>query len=278
MNRDWRLILSGSARGAWNMAVDRAILEAVADEESPPTFRLYAWDPPCLSLGHAQPAGVIDESGLAAEGWDLVRRPTGGRALLHADELTYAIIAPILHPALSGGVVDSYRHLSQGLVAGLRALGIDPDPLSNATLSAEERANPVCFEVPSAYEVTVRRRKLVGSAQLRRRQTALQHGSLPLRGDITRVIRGLRFERPVDRRQAAERLARHATTLEAELGRPVSWDEAARAMVDGFASALGLPFTPGDLTPSELHRAEIFQSEAPPMIDRPARSEREETS
>jgi lipoate-protein ligase A len=94
MKDSWRLLVTPPARGAWNMAVDEAILEAVGRGASLPTLRLYAWEPACLSLGYAQPIGDVDQPRLRARGWDLVRRPTGGRAVLHTDELTYSVIAP----------------------------------------------------------------------------------------------------------------------------------------------------------------------------------------
>ena len=261
MSDVWRLLISPSASGRRNMAVDEAILEAVAAAASPPTLRLYAWDPPCLSLGRAQPIEVVDEPALAATGWDLVRRPTGGRALLHADELTYAVVAPDRMPALSGGVLASYRELSRGLLAGLERLGLHPDPPAHAELTEADRSNPVCFEVPSAYEITVGGRKLIGSAQLRRRGVVLQHGSLPLEGDITRVARVLRHADPVEQHQAAGRLTRHAVTLKDLLGSVVPWEEASRALQAGFAQALGWNFIAADLTSLEALRAQQIETE-----------------
>jgi len=251
MSRTWRLVLNDAADGATNMAVDEAIVESVAAGEAPPTLRLYAWDPACLSLGHAQPFGVVDTAALAALGWDVVRRPTGGRALLHVDELTYAVIAPGSLPDLAGGILPSYRRLSLGLVAALRRLGVEADAPVGASPGDGDRSNPVCFEVPSAYEITVGGKKLIGSAQLRRRNMVLQHGSLPLVGDITRVLRVLRFRDPAEREAAAHRLRHHATTLESVLGRPVPWQAAAAAVRAGFAEGLGWDLAEGGLTEAE---------------------------
>ena len=248
-------MVSPPASGPRNMAVDEAILESVAAGDSPPTLRLYSWEPPCLSLGLGQPVAVVDGEALSALGWGLVRRPTGGRALLHADELTYAIVASDRHPALAGGVLASYRALSRGLLAALEALGLRPDPPAYAALGPAERTNPVCFEVPSAYEITVDGRKLIGSAQLRCRGAVLQHGSLPLDGDITRVVQVLRHKDDEARLEAAKRLARHASTLGGILARDVSWEEAARAFQAGFARALGWQFTAGRLSPREERHA-----------------------
>ena len=235
----WRLLLSPAATGRENMAVDEAILDLATRRETPPTLRLYAWDPPCLSLGRGQPLAHVDMVRLEAEGWDWIRRPTGGRAILHTDELTYAVAGPIDHPALDGGVLDSYRRLSAGLVRGLELLGVQPDPPVETRLDESARRQPVCFEVPSAYEITVGGRKLIGSAQVRRRSGVLQHGTLPLGGDLTRICRVLRYPDEAARSAAAERLAAHAVTLEQLLGRRVGWEEAASALAEGFRKALG---------------------------------------
>lgn len=251
----WRLILSPAAPGAENMALEEAILEAVTRAAAPPTVRLYDWSPPCLSIGYAQEVAEVDQARLAAHGWDFVRRPTGGRALLHIDELTYSICAPSDHPVVRGGVLPSYRRLSQGLLAGLTHLGLHAEVQPEAPGMAQARGNPVCFQVPSAYEITVGERKLIGSAQVRRRGGVLQHGSLPLRGDIGRVCEGLRFEDDSERQRAALDLRRRATTVEDCLGLPVSWKQAAEAMARGFAEALSLLLEPGELDEAERERA-----------------------
>jgi lipoate-protein ligase A len=260
MSSTWRLLITPPDFGGRNMAIDEAILEAVAARQAPPTLRLYGWTPPSLSLGHAQSTEVIDEGALAEAGWDWVRRPTGGRALLHADELTYSIAAPDGLPELAGGVLPSYQVLSRGLLAGLEKLGLHPDTPSLKVVGEADRRNPVCFEVPSAYEITVGGRKLVGSAQLRRRSALLQHGSLPLHGDLTRVVSVLRYPDPDARRQAAVRLERHATTLEQSLGRIVAFDEAAGALIDGFTSALDWSLEPGSLTSGEASLAQTLET------------------
>ena len=237
------------------MALDETILEHACAGEAPPTLRLYDWQPPCLSLGYAQPAADVDRGRLAVLGWDLVRRPTGGRAILHTDEVTYAIIAPAWHPDLRGGVLESYRRLSGGLVAALGQLGIAVDAPQVEPLAAGDRSNPVCFEAPSAYEITVSGYKLIGSAQVRRRGGILQHGTLPLRGDLGRICLALRYPDDVARTQAQARVLGRAATLERLLGHRVSWDQAAGALQLGFHEALGWEFEMGELLESETERA-----------------------
>lgn len=253
---DWRLILSPPANGAANMAMDDAILESVTGGDAPSTLRLYAWEPACLSLGYAQPADEADQDRLAAHSWSLVRRPTGGRAILHTDELTYAVIAPTSDPQVEGGVLASYRRLSIGLLSALRRLGLEPEVRAAGPVPEDDRSDPVCFEVPSAYEITVRGKKLIGSAQLRRRGGVLQHGSLPLTGDIGRICLALRFADEATRRARAEQLRARAGTVGDLLGRRVGWEEAAGAFRGGFAEGLGIHLDEAGPTASEARRAD----------------------
>jgi lipoate-protein ligase A len=260
MNRNneesWRLILSPPMCGAENMALDEAILETVCAGESPPTLRLYAWAPPCLSLGYAQPIADVDLDRLESFGWDLVRRPTGGRAILHADELTYAIIAKDDNPHLTGGVLRSYRHLSKGLVKALTLLGLDVEIQPEIPLDETDRTNPVCFQIPSAFEITAQMKKLIGSAQVRRRGCVLQHGSLPLAGDIATICEVLRFEDDETRASVSERVRARATTIETLINTQVTWERASQAFIQGFSSALALDLQQGEVTVRERARAD----------------------
>ncbi|MEE9217391.1 MAG: lipoate--protein ligase family protein, partial [Anaerolineales bacterium] len=164
---NWRLILSDPTSGPMNMALDEAILEAVRNDQAPPTLRFYAWDPPCLSLGYAQSVDDVDQAAIEEMGWDLVRRPTGGKAILHTDEITYSITAPAEHPLFVHGVLPSYKQISLALIAGLERMGLEPQ-LNIAETPVPSNGGPVCFQNPGAFEITVAGKKLVGSAQLRR--------------------------------------------------------------------------------------------------------------
>lgn len=244
------------------MAVDEAILEAVGRREALPTLRLYAWDPPCLSLGFAQPVKDADREALARRGWQLVRRPTGGRAILHTDELTYSVIAPLDEPRVSGRVLESYRRLSQALVNALERLGL-PAQADQEYASAQGNARlggAVCFETPSNYEITVAGKKLIGSAQARRKEGVLQHGSLPLCGDLTRITQALVYPNDDARALAARRLLDHAANV-AMLGKPVTWKIAAAALVAAFQEVLQLELCPAELSAAELRRAEALIAE-----------------
>jgi lipoate-protein ligase A len=259
----WRLIISPPAGGVWNMAVDEAILLHIHQFHTRPTLRLYAWSPPCLSLGYAQPANDIDFSRLATSGWHIVRRPTGGRAILHTDELTYSVIASADEPRLSGSVLESYQRLSRALLASLKLLGVDATSEDKANTDGNQSGengvnppNPVCFEVPSHYEITAGGQKLVGSAQARKKEGILQHGSIPLYGDLTRIVQVLRFESEIERQKAANRLLHRATTLKNILGNKLSWDEVVSAFVEGFKNSLNLEFVESSLTIEEIEQVD----------------------
>jgi len=306
---EWRLLNTGARDGATNMAIDEAILEAVMAGRVRPTLRFYAWNPPCLSLGFGQPAADADREACTQRGWDIVRRPTGGQAILHVDELTYSVCAPLDEPRVAGSIVESYGRLTAGLLAGLQLLNLepaeakpeypepkpgllprrhrpwhwppghvehgekqvktransvspwlDPRPWENPDPRQVSERGPVCFDGPARYEITIDGRKLVGSAQSRRLGGVLQHGTLPLEGDITRIIDGLALE-PAERIAARVRLGRRALTLESALGQVVAFAQAAEAMAAGFAQALTLDLVPGELTAREWAAVEYTRAQ-----------------
>ena len=255
----WRLLIESEPRsGAANMALDQAIALACAAGESLPTLRFYRWHPPAVSLGRHQPWAEIDQAAVAAHGYEVVRRSTGGRAILHTDELTYAVAAPADEARVKGGVMDAYLRLSNALLAGLQKLGVDADK-APGSMRAGADVSAACFEVPSAYEITVRGRKLMGSAQSRRAKYVLQHGSLPLIGDITRLVDFLALplaEQTSLRAQLAERACTLAWALGVAEDAPnIQFEQVAHTLTSGFAETLNLNFTAGQPTPSELRES-----------------------
>lgn len=251
----WRLLITPPAHGAWNMAVDEALLEKVGRDASFPCLRLYAWKPACLSLGYAQSSEDIDRTHLAQSGWEWVRRPTGGRAILHTDELTYSVIAPLSEPRVAGSVLQSYQRLSNALLAALHNMQIPAVAHPVRVIENGQEDGPVCFEVPSNYEIVIDGKKLIGSAQARRKEGVLQHGTLPLWGDLTRITYALRFSDERSRQNAAARLLSHAVTVEAALGYRIDWDTAAQAFIEGFESELNLEFVQNGLSQAEMERS-----------------------
>ena len=247
----WRLILESHPKdGALNMATDEGLLREVAAHRSPPTLRLYTWSPPAMTLGRGQPFADADMAALSAHGITLLRRGTGGTAVLHENELSYTIAVTDDEPRLTGGIVESYRGLSTALLYALEKIGLHN---AEASAHAENRRprspnevrSPVCFELPSDYEITVDQRKLFGSAQMRIRDGILQHGTLPLSGDIARISAYLTAHPP------AERIHAHAITLREALGQDIAWRDVADALVEGFTATLNLTFNPAPLLPAE---------------------------
>jgi lipoate-protein ligase A len=257
--RVWRLLLDFDRPGACHMATDEALHACFTPGRDRPILRLYSWSPPCLSLGYAQPVGEIDREACARAGVDLVRRPSGGRAVLHDRELTYAVVAAIDDPAIGGGVGRSYLAVAAGLLAGLRALGVAAAlaPGSPAGDAAARRSG-ACFAAAARHELLWQGRKLVGSAQLRRDGVLLQHGSILL--DRSEISLAALLSAP-----RAETLARHlaltsATVAEAT-GARLDPPSAAEGVAAGFVAALGLTLVPDDLTTAERALADAALAE-----------------
>lgn len=249
----WRLLRTPAADGFTNMAVDEAILQAHAAGVVPPTLRLYAWQPAALSTGYFQRVSHdIALEACARAGVDVVRRLTGGRAVLHDDEVTYSVVVSEEQLARAGAaprsLMDSYRFLSGGLIAGLRRLGL------HARLAPGQRAHPGpsganCFAAAAQCDLVVEGLKICGSAQLRRQGMILQHGSLPL---------SLPDPKPYWR---APGPPAQAIDLTRALGRRPHPDEVADALAAGFAEALGVSLAEGELTAGERETAARLRRE-----------------
>jgi lipoate-protein ligase A len=194
--RSWRLVDSGPLDAFLNMAVDEAIASS-ARQGMPPTLRFYGWERPSVSIGCFQRAGEVDLAYLARAGIPMVRRPTGGRAILHGPELTYSLSAGTLEGAFSGGLLDSYRKLSGVLARALGSLGLRTEArLRRRTPGGS--GSPLCFRCASYGELTVEGRKVAGSAQKRWPDAMLQQGSIPysLDAQAMEAVFGLGGEAP----------------------------------------------------------------------------------
>jgi len=252
---NWRIINSGIADAATNMAVDEAILLAHSAGKVPPTLRFYGWQPAAVSLGYFQRAtSEIDLDKCKAHQVDVVRRLTGGRAVLHDAELTYSIVVQEDYPLIPKTITASYRYFSDGLLAGLTALGIQAKmtvPVAAYGQGKKQPASAACFDAPSHYEVTVHGRKMIGSAQVRKNGVILQHGSVLLRFSAEQFVELLRLPSAEKREQTVEMLKSRATSIEEVLGRPVTWQEVYEPMPEAFEAALGITLVSGELTEEE---------------------------
>ncbi len=267
MRTPWRLLLDGAGAPDWNMALDRALLETAAGDRSPPTLRLYWWRPHALSLGANQRGGEeVAWEALELDGYAAVRRPTGGRAILHACELTYSVTAP----APPGGIVAAYLWLGKGLVAGLRAAGLAVDlaRVRGSRPGGEERAHALpggalqtrhpCFSAAGRYEITARGRKLVGSAQCRSRGWLMQHGSIllgPEHLNLPRYLVGVDPESEIEKLRAA------TIDCSSLLGRPFGPEELLGPLTEGFARTLEIELAPGVLSREERESAQRLRTE-----------------
>ena len=203
---------------------------------------------------------MVDRARCQARGWQVVRRPSGGGALLHAEELTYCLLLPPQHPLQQGDILTSYARLRRGLVAGLARLGVVADEAVAATTGGRRNFEAICYLQPAAQEVSVAGRKLIGSAQLRRRGVLLQHGSLPLGADITAIADGLVYEQEAERVAAKGQLRRGACSLGELLGAACpSWEGAARALAAGFAEAFGIRWEERSFSAAEAARAREWE-------------------
>jgi len=237
----WRVILDAPQSGPMNMALDEALLYHAGKKLSPPTLRLYAWEKPTLSLGYSQAASDVDQEKLAQFGWGLVRRPTGGKAILHADELTYSISGASDEGLLSGSLMESYQHISEVLKKALEILGVETSTYAQYDLpEVLKKSDPVCFKIPSNFEVTWKGKKIIGSAQARKSGGVLQHGTLPLFGKLTRITDVLTYPSQASRESAVQNIRDHAATLEEAANKVIPWDQAAQAMINAFTKTTGL--------------------------------------
>lgn len=240
----FRLLLHPRMEGQLDMAVDEALAEAVGAGESPQVVRLYGFSPPTLSLGRFQPAkGLLDADALSKDGVTLVRRPTGGHAVLHDSELTYSVILSKENAAATVGSPRKravYEFIARILVAGLANLGVQ------AVINASQKGdahNPDCFGSAGEFEISSRAgRKLIGSAQMTTRTAILQHGSIPWVNPGLKVFRYLRVELPVD--------AHPPSCLDEETGTRHAFQQVRDAFAAAFRAAL--PVREDELSPGEL--------------------------
>lgn len=249
----WRYLPYAVSSGAENMAVDEAILQTMAQASDPqPVLRFYGWNPATLSLGYAQSYDKeVNEAVCRAEGIDIVRRPTGGRAVLHQYELTYSVIAPDQDPKVSGTVTESYLKISKALLSGFQALGI-PAEMSMGG-AAKEASTAACFDAPSWYELVVNGRKLVGSAQVRKEGILLQHGSILLHFDADLLFRLLKFPAEEIRDRLLRGFKAKACALDEVWNRPFGREELEREICSGFRTVMGIELIPSQLTDAERH-------------------------
>jgi len=261
---EWRLIKDSYHTGFVNMAIDEAIMIAHREGLVPPTIRFYQWSPPAVSLGYFQNLEKeIDVDVCKNMGIDIVRRPTGGKAVLHDKELTYSFVIRESHPLVNDSILETYKKFSGGMIRGLSYLGIEAElvplreKLKNETLLNKEEKSEIrysdiksiCFSVPSQYEVQVGGKKIVGSAQVRKREIVLQHGSLLIELEKDKLFSVFNFPSAQIRERLKTRF--NATSLEDILKRKINFSELSEILPRGFEEEFGVRLVEGKLTEQE---------------------------
>jgi len=252
---EWRVLISGKMSPYMNMALDEAIYLNVAKGESLPTLRFYDWEPASFSCGFNQNIEhELDFELLERSSYSFVRRPTGGRMVLHEEEVTYAVISP-LRDRMAGSISETYFRIGKALLAGLKIMNIEAE-LSKGALSQQEQRQPAnpCFTSSSRFELTYKRKKLIGSAQTRNNKAFLQHGSILKTYNQKKVASFIPFISEDERLRIASLLERRTISLQMILERDLSFNEVVSSLISGF---------------KEEWREDIFYlQDAPTLVER----------
>ena len=260
--RVWRVIDSGAGDAAWNMALDEALLTLAGRGGIPPALRFFSWEKPSLSIGSFQKADELDMERVMREQVPFVRRPTGGRAVLHDAELTYSVACPIPSPFFPSDLMGSYKTTGACFLRGLGLIGVDAALVPVSKNPDRKKANPMrggnplCFSSPSWYEVLLGGKKLIGSAQRRLKDSFLQQGSLLIELDIPGLLSFMTFPDDAAREMAHQALSGKMTALNAQLSSSINITDLQAALIKGFAGELGAEFVESAPTEEEVKLAE----------------------
>jgi lipoate-protein ligase A len=246
---DWQFLNSGLASGDVNMGVDTKLAQDLLFEPRLNTLRVYGWQPPAISIGHHQSIDEIDARSAQSAGIGVVRRPTGGRAILHANEVTYSVVMTVR----GKNILDVYNGISRALVRGLRTLGVDAVLEKNQPHFPslyKSNTSVACFASSARHEIKVAGKKLVGSAQRRFARSdggevVLQHGSILLGPEHKRIVEFLRIDE-AQKELLRKELKEHTTDLREIAGGNVEWSAVARCVKEGFELEEGIRFIEGE--------------------------------
>ncbi|SER80725.1 biotin/lipoate A/B protein ligase family protein [Psychrobacillus sp. OK032] len=249
----WYFINSGPCSPSYNMALDEALLDWHSEGLIPPIVRFYEWNPATLSIGYFQSVEKeIDMDAIEKLGLGFVRRPTGGRGVLHEHELTYSVIVTESYPNMPATVTEAYRVISEGLLLGFQNLGLDayfsvPDT-EQKRQDLKKPKSAVCFDAPSWYELVVEGRKVAGSAQTRQKGVILQHGAILLDLDEDKLIQTFKFSSNELRERVKASLSKKAVSINKISQKPITIDECKVAFKKGFEEALQIELVEFSLT------------------------------
>ncbi len=243
MTKKVRLLLTQHNTGAWNMAVDEAVLEAVAAKKQIPTLRLYGWNPSAVTIGYFQSLQEeVDTAKCQKEKINVIRRITGGGAVFHDKEITYSFIIKEDDGLIVRDILASYNQISHGVIKGLELLGISSQFI------------PI-------NDLVVNNKKISGNAQTRKQKTILQHGTVLLDVDVKKMFSLLKVPDEKIRDKMIQAVEERVTSLHHLSGKEISYSIAENALLKGFAVALDIELIPGILSDEEQKRALQIQKE-----------------
>ena len=247
----WRLIPFDRFNAFENMAIDEAILQNSQRGAIPPTLRFYSWQRDTVSLGYFQDASrEVDLDYCRAAHIDVVRRPTGGKAVLHEHDLTYSVVAREDDPPFSSDIMETYRVISQCLIGGLHGIGIEAYMMEEGRTHRKGTVDAFCFSVPSQYELLVEGRKICGSAQVRGKGSFLQHGSILIDADPSRIHSAITIDEE-DSEDGLARLQSSITSVHDYLADGVSLARLCEGISKTFEELFDVQLVPGDITEGE---------------------------
>lgn len=249
MNR-WRLLLSGENDALSNMAIDEAILEAHKKENSPPTLRIYGWNPAAITIGYAQKAeDILNVSACLREKVPFVRRMTGGEAIFHGDSISYSITCSKEDLKLPISVKEGFKIVTSFLIKAYERLGLRPSFFSER----KKKCSTFCFAAAREFDIAIEEKKIGGNAQKRLRDTIFQHGSIPLKLDGEKIMPFISED--------LSGLENNAISLEEAAQREVSFDEFRALMSDSFQKTFSVTLSENTLSALERNRSAVLRTE-----------------
>jgi lipoyl(octanoyl) transferase len=257
LKKQWYFINSGPCSPSFNMALDEALLNWHSEGSIPPVIRFYEWNTATLSIGYFQQvARDINMTAIKEQNLGFVRRPTGGRAVLHNEEITYSVIVSETYPEMPTSVTEAYRVISEGLLLGFQKLGLDayfsvPDTQEKLD-DLKKPKSAVCFDAPSWYELVVEGKKVAGSAQTRQKGVILQHGAILLDLDEELLLSVFQFDSEEAKEKMRRKLPEKAVAINQLTNRSYTVEQCIAAFSKGFEEALQIKLIPYTLTKEQL--------------------------
>lgn len=264
MKKQWYFINSGPCSPSFNMALDEALLDWHSEGSIPPVIRFYEWNPATLSIGYFQQVERdVNMQAVKEQNLGFVRRPTGGRAVLHDQELTYSVIVSEDYPEMPESVTEAYRVISEGILLGFQNLGLDayfsvPDSQEKLD-DLKKPKSAVCFDAPSWYELVVEGKKVAGSAQTRQKGVILQHGAILLDLNEELLLSVFNFESPEAKEKMRKKLPEKAVAMNQFTTTPFTIPQCVKAFSNGFEEAMQIELIPYELTKEQLQYVEQLQ-------------------